>query len=140
VGRWAGESPCAVLAAVGRNFVCSELALGATLRAREGEPVEVSAGADAHASTTRAAERAVFDFLEAGAAGEAKAANERVRAGGRAWPRRPPPRWKKTLSGLKPASFAGSLCAASVGTCLRACARVLSWAIFGGHAKVGVHP
>jgi len=138
VGRWQGESPRAVLAAVGRNFVCSELELGSTVSAKEGEAVAVSSGSDAHPSSTRAAEPAVFAFLEKGAAGEAKADNDKVRAGKPSWPPAPPKRWKRSVSmaDLKPVSVAGSLAAVTCGTCVLACVRLLMWAIFGGQAKV----
>lgn len=137
LGRWQGESPSAVLAAVGRNFVCSELELGTTISAKPNEMVSVSSGSDAHASTTRAAQAAVFEFLRHGAAGEAQMANDRVRAGQRAWPPPVPPitRWK-SLTGVKPLSVAGCCAAVSLGTCALAAARLLMWAVFGSTPKI----
>jgi hypothetical protein len=138
-GRWMGESPAAVLAAIGRNFVCSESELGATITANDGEMVALSAGSDRHDSTSRAAEPAVFEFLQKGAAGEAKAANDRVRAGNRAWP--PPPAVSRfrSLRAIKPFTAAGCCAAVSVGTCAIAAARFLMWALFGGGAARIAH-
>lgn len=138
-GRWLGESPSAVLAAVGRNFVCSESELGTTVTAKEGEMVSVSSGSDAHASTTRSAEAAVFEFLLKGAAGEAKAANDRVRAGQRAWPLPPAVGRFSSFRTVKPFTAAGCCAAVSVGTCALAAARFLMWALFGGGAARIAH-
>merc|ERR1712014_317576 len=64
----------ACLAAIGRNFVSSQLPLGTLVASeRDGVPA-VSAGHESHPSTTHAATEEVFAFLKLGAAGNVQLA------------------------------------------------------------------
>jgi len=76
----AGEGANAILR-VTRNFVASNDPPGTPLQAAQhGWPTAVSAGHTAHPSTTHAATEPVFEFLGAGAKGEAANANEELQS------------------------------------------------------------
>jgi len=70
----------ACVAAVGRNFVSSELPLGSVVGADIQGFASVSSGHTSHPSTTHAATEAVFEFLRLGPDGATAKANDELRA------------------------------------------------------------
>ena len=68
------------LVEVGRNYVSSDLPMGAPCCVEPGKMIQLSAGAVDHGKTTSAAIDGVFAFLDEGAKGVAGTANAAVRA------------------------------------------------------------